>query len=331
MRTRVLLPFAACAALAATCRHDPPPAPAPPRPASELAPAGLGERAYEHVAALVALGPRHPGSPGWAQAVDYIAAELRELGLEPKRDRWTDPAENLAFENISAVIPGRSPDRILIGCHHDTKKTEGHPTPEHNFHFVGANDSASGVGLLLALAAELRGKDRDATIEVVFFDGEESLDWAWNQGKRALFGSRRFLANEREAELLGRGRGKLRAMVLLDMVGAKSLQIDEETNSDPELVGLVRAAATRLGVGSYFFARRIAVSDDHLPFVQAGIPAIDLIDIADNPQWHTPQDTLEHISAESLQIVGAVVLEVLPDIERRYVPAPGTLQVPRGR
>ena len=104
--------------------------------------------------------------------------------------------------------------RILC-CHHDTKCTTGHPQKEHNFHFVGANDGASGVALLLALAPVLKATEREATIDLVFFDGEESLDWNWNEAARALFGSKRFVA-QLQAEALQPDASRVRAMVLLD-------------------------------------------------------------------------------------------------------------------
>ena len=332
-RTR-LLPAAALVlclgATAATCgRFDqepkpaPKPASAPAGPALEPVPApdDLGARAYRHAEQLVSYGPRHPGSAGWSKAIAYIAAELREAGLEPSRDRWTDPVEKITFENVSAVIPGRQPERIVIGAHHDTKKTEGHPDPAHNYPFVGANDSGSGVGLLLALARHLAKHPHRATVEVVFFDGEESIPYKWDKS-RALFGSRRYVRKNTGAptNAVEPVRGAIAAFVLLDMVGAEDLQIDDESNSDPTLKDIFRRAAHATGHAAYFFVQPQTVSDDHLPFLDAGIPAIDLIDLADNPQWHTKDDTLEHLSPKSMQIVGEVVLTALPEIERVFVP-----------
>jgi hypothetical protein len=290
------------------------------------APDDLGMRAYEHVVRLVGFGQRYTGSPGWAKGVDYIAWTLQQTtGRTPVRDRWIDPMHGIEFENVSLTLPGKSPHRLLLACHHDTKKCEGHPDPAHNFYFVGANDSGSGVGLLLALAEHLAREPHEATIELVFFDGEECLDFKWDESK-ALFGSRRYVARERAREQ--EARGKIRAMVLLDMVGAKELSIDEDTNSDPELRRIFRAAARASGHERWFFARQQPARDDHVPFLDAGIPAIDLIDLADNPQWHTANDTLEHVSARSLQIVGEVVLTALPAIELAYFP-PERLDLPR--
>lgn len=315
---RSIIPLLLLATTAATCGMDPSPLMLTPRPT----PPDLGTKAYVHVEKLVSFGARDTGSPGWRQAVDYMVQTLRGHGLQPVVDRWYDAQEDLTFENVIVTLPGRVQDRIVIGCHHDTKKTHGHDNPDHNFAFVGANDSGSGVGLLLALAELLASqKELDATYELVFFDGEESRTWHWNEGERALFGSRRYVRSQREAALLGTGRGTIRAFILLDMVGAKDLQIDDELNSDPGLKKIIAASAAACGHQQYFFKKSLHVSDDHLPFLEVGIPAIDLIDLADNPQWHTPDDTLEHISAESMQIVGEVVFTALPEVERQFVPA----------
>jgi hypothetical protein len=297
------------------------------------APDDLGVTAYAHVAELVGFGPRYTGSPGWQRSVDYIARTLRETtGIEPVRDRWTDPEHGVEFENIHLTIPGASRDHILLACHHDTKRCEGHEDPEHNFPFVGANDSGSGVGLLLALAEELARQSRKqrprATIEIAFFDGEECLEFDWDETV-ALFGSRRVAARERTRRNQPE-QSRVRAMILLDMVGARDLQIDDETNSDRELHDIFAAAARTCGHQKIFFQHRMAIRDDHMPFVEAGIPAIDLIDLIDNPQWHTADDTLEHIAPESLQIVGEVVLTALPAIEDLHFPGPGRLQLPTG-
>ncbi len=295
------------------------------------APADLGQQAFAHVEKLVAMGPRHAGTKGWQKSVDYIAAELARLGLAVQRDRWTEPDERVEFENLVATLPGSSRDRILIACHHDTKRCTGHADAARNFEFVGANDSGSGVGLLLALAAVLRTRQHAATYELAFFDGEESQTWEWEGGKRALFGSRRYVAEMQRKEQEASSEGPVRALVLLDMVGAKSLQIDDDSNSDQELKQVFAAAAKACGHERYFFVHKQTVSDDHLPFVDAGIRAIDLIDIADNPEWHTKDDVLERMSAASLQIVGEVVLTALPELERRHVRLPVQLPRPESR
>lgn len=296
----------------------------PPRPVQALqpvaAPEQLGQVAFAHVERLVAMGPRHVGKPGHGAQLDYICQQLEAAGLQPERDTWTDDKEQVAFTNVSATIAGELPQRIVIGCHHDTKCTEGHRDEAHNFAFVGANDGGSGVGLLLALAPVLRQQKPKATIQLLFLDGEESLDWDWNDGARALFGSRRFVRRYRDARILGE-QDRIAAFVLLDLVGRKDLHIQEESKSTPELLDLVWSAAVATGHQQHFFRKRAAASDDHVPFLDAGVPAVDLIDLEDNPHWHQPTDTLANMSPRSLQIVGEVVLTMLPAIERLYLPA----------
>lgn len=285
------------------------------------APAGVGEAAMDHVRAIVAFGPRHPGAPpapGWTQQIEYIAAELQRQGLQLQRDTWTDRKERITFTNLAARIAGRRDERIVLACHHDTKCTQGHADPRHNFHFVGANDGASAVGLLLALIPTLKARSNEATIELVFFDGEESLDWAWNDGERALFGSRRYVQRHRDAELRG-DSPRIAAVIVLDMVGRKDLHIQEELHSTVALRELVYAAALGCGHERHFFQRAEAASDDHKPFLDVGIPAVDLIDLNGNPYWHTKDDTVENMSSHSLQIVADVVLTLLPAVEAKYL------------
>ncbi len=164
----------------------------------------------------------------------------------------------------------------------------------------------------------LQQQEREATIELVFFDGEESLDWAWNEGARALFGSKRFVKRHRDALLLG-GESRIAALILLDMVGRTDLHIQEELYSTERLRTIVWSAAVACGHQRHFYQRAEAASDDHKPFLDVGIPAVDLIDLNGNPHWHKPTDTIEHMSAQSLQITADVVLTMLPEVERVYV------------
>lgn len=299
--------------LLAGCQDSPAPLPEP-LPEAPPCPQDLGTTAYRHVAQVVGFGARDPGSPGANQQRDYIATALRDAGLSVSIDTWTDRRERLVFHNVIGSLAGRRAERIVIGCHHDTKCCAGHPDPSHNFAFVGANDGGSGVGLALALARALAASPREFSYEFVFFDGEESREFRWNPA-RALFGSRRYVAREREP---GRGRhftAPIRAMLLLDMVGARDLQLDDDSNSDPGLKRVLAAAAAKVGLSRIAFQQRNTVTDDHLPFLDAGIPAAVLIDLHDNPQWHTPNDTLDHLSADSLQRVGELVWSALPGIE----------------
>lgn len=286
------------------------------------APADLGQQAFAHVKTVVGFGAREPGTEGWARQLDYIATELKKCGLQPVRDRWTDALVKVTFENISATLPGAMPERIVIACHHDTKRTHGHADAARNFPFVGANDGGSGVGLMLALIKELQTKQHRATLQFVFFDGEESLDWDWNDD-RSLFGARRFVKAHRDNLLLGK-ESRVLALVLLDMVGRKDLLIDEEERSTAELLEITWSAAVACGHQARFFKHRWKIKDDHVPFLDAGIPSVDLIDLKENRHWHTATDVLENMAPESLQLVGEVVLTMLPEVEREYLPAPRT-------
>ena len=285
--------------------------------AAVKAPENLGQRAYVHVEKLVGFGERYTGSPGWKKAVAYISKELSQMGLKPRHDTWTNPVEKLQFTNISVTLPGTSQDKIVIGCHHDTKNCSGHANPEDNFRFVGANDSGSGVGLLLEIVRSLKDRERAATYEIVFFDGEESLPFKWDI-TRALFGSKRYVRRYQQARLDDEKSPAIRAFVLLDMIGARDLQIDDDENSDKELKDIFFAAAETAGHEKYFYEHSLAVVDDHNPFVKAQIRSIDLIDLEDNDHWHTADDTLDELSAESMQIVGEVVLTALPALETKY-------------
>ncbi len=282
------------------------------------APADLGELAFAHVRTLVDFGPRNPGTPGWSKQLEYIEQTLTAAGLEVRRDTWTDRKELITFTNLAATIPGKKKERIVLACHHDTKCTTGHKDPAHNFHFVGANDGASAVALLLALAPVLMATPREATIELVFFDGEESLDWTWNEAARALFGSKRFVKKHRDALLLGE-EARIEALVLLDMVGRTDLHIQDELYSTRQLRGVLWSAAVACGHQAHVMQRAEAASDDHKPFLDVGIPSVDLIDLNGNVHWHTKTDTIENMSPRSLQITADIVLTMLPEVERLYV------------
>jgi Zn-dependent M28 family amino/carboxypeptidase len=206
--------------------------------------------------------------------------------------------------NLIVRLPGRRSDRILIGGHYDTKLFK-------NQVFVGASDGGSSAAFLLELARALKDRPREFTVEVVWFDGEEALvDWDHPSGTDNTYGSRFYVQTARQANALT----SIAAMVLVDMIGDRDLRIRRETQSTAWLTNLIWTAARRLNHQSVFIDETTLVADDHLPFLAAGVPAVDIIDL-DYPQWHTPDDTLEHVSARSLQVVGDVLLAALPDIE----------------
>ena len=161
----------------------------------------------------------------------------------------------------------------------------------------------------------LKDRPREFTIELVWFDGEEAvIDWDHPSGTDNTYGSRYYVQAARDANALR----SLAAMVLVDMIGDRDLRIRRETQSTAWLTSLIWAAARRVNHQSVFIDETTLVADDHLPFLAAGVPAVDIIDL-DYPQWHTPDDTLQHVSARSLQVVGDVLLAALPDIEAHLI------------
>lgn len=273
-------------------------------PSAAGAPPLDGQRAFRHVAALVAFGPRDPGSPGIRKAQRYIIKTLKGYGLQVREQDFTasTPLGQIPMKNIIGVLPGTRPGIIAIASHYDTKRYE-------RFRFVGANDGGSSTGLLLELARSLSRRNKGYTIWFVFFDGEEALV-SWNQ-RDSLYGSRYMVK-----ELSAQGRLKeIKALILLDMVGDRDLDVRRARSSTRWLTQVVWSTARKLGLGNYFPDEDIEVEDDHTPFVMAGVAAIDLIDFNYGTFWHTAADTLDKVSAASLKRVGTVLLESLPAIE----------------
>jgi Zn-dependent M28 family amino/carboxypeptidase len=205
--------------------------------------------------------------------------------------------------NIIATLSGQRPERIVIGSHFDTKLFKA-------FRFVGASDGASSTAALLELARVLKDRPRPFTIELLFLDGEEAvIEWSATD---STYGSRYYVQNARTAGTLA----GIKAFILLDMIGDKELTIRREQNSTRWLTDIVWSTARRLGHDRQFLAESTPVEDDHLPFLEAGVAAVDIIDL-DYTAWHTAADTLENVSQRSVQIVGEVVLAALPEIEQR--------------
>jgi hypothetical protein len=305
---------AACADVGSSAGAGPPasaraPAAADPgTPAPGQAPAAAGRfdgaRAWEHLRRQVDLGPRPAGSPAAVETRRYIVAELQALGIDARQQAFLarTPIGEISMANVIATIPGRRPDRIALASHFDTKRATA-------FRFVGANDGASSTAALLELARVLKGRQNELTIDLLFLDGEEATNWEW-RGDDNTYGSRHYVDVARRAGTLS----GLRALILLDMIGDRHLTIRRDSNSTPWLVDILWAAAARLGHRDVFSDEITTIDDDHVPFLRAGVPAVDVIDL-DNPTWHTADDTLDNVSARSLQIVGDVVLASLPDIE----------------
>ncbi|MBI2441196.1 MAG: M28 family peptidase [Lentisphaerae bacterium] len=273
------------------------------------------ENALAEARALVVFSPREAGTPGARAAAGHLLKRLQTIGIQASLEAFTDdtPAGPTTFWNVMGTIPaagGKSAaaDWIFLGSHFDTKSgiSPG---------FQGANDSASSSGLLLELARVLQAAGPlRLNIGIAFFDGEECRrNYAANDG---LHGS----SQAARALVLNRKAGKVRAVIILDMVGDKDLSITIPRNCTPDLAARAFRAAEEEKVRDKFALMAGALLDDHVPFLEAGLPAVDLIDFefgslpGKNDYWHTAQDTLDKLSAESLGITGRVVLRMLNDL-----------------
>ncbi len=212
------------------------------------------------------------------------------------------PLGAIEMVNLSYVIPGRpGADRILLVAHYDSKRFVG-------FDFVGANDSASAVALLLALIPDLKAQSFPFDVQTVFVDGEEALvQWSLAD---SLYGSRRLAAT------LTGGKA-VRGAIVLDMIGDRDLKLIRESRSDQAFQVHLQEAAAELGLERLLDSRTQAVDDDHMPLIEAGVPTLHLMDFSfggnssPGTYWHTEQDTVDKVSAGSLSAVGELVLGVL--------------------
>jgi len=272
-----------------------------------------GTRALADVRKLVAIGPRVAGTPGAAKARDYITDQLKAAGLAVQEQAFdaSTPRGSVHMINLLAVIPGIPPpeapsqvpvQRIIVAGHYDTKLFK-------EFTFVGANDGGSSAALLIELARALKPRTLPMDVELLFLDGEEAVgEW---QGSDHTYGSRYYVQAAKKAG----GLKTIGALVLVDMIGDKDLRIMKEANSTPWLTESVWGAASRLGRRE-FVGETTTIEDDHLEFLEEGVPAVDIIDL-DYPAWHRADDTLDKLSAASLQSVGDVVVAALGDIAAR--------------
>ena len=280
---------------------------------SALAAAGAdfsGASAMKFTRDATAFGPRPPGSDANHNLQAYILSQLKLDGCEVIEDTFKPktPQGEIAMKNIIAKFPGKSGRAIVITGHFDTKYF---PTPRK---FVGANDGGSSTGLLLELARTLAHQPRTDDVYLVWFDGEEAIREEW-AGTDNLYGSRHLADRWRQDKTLGR----IKALINVDMIGDKSLNIKQETNSDRRVRQLIWSTAAELGYKAYFINETIAEEDDHAPFLKLGVPAVDLIDFDYGPgnrYWHTDDDTIDKLSAQSLETVGLVVTEVIHRLER---------------
>ena len=273
-----------------------------------------GDRALEITREFVTIGPRWCLSPGHVKAEAFLRNEFRHDQLEEDTFTANTPIGPVPMRNFIVRFPGKKDGVIVLTTHYETNY------PLRNIGFVGANDGGSTTGLLIEIANELRGKVLDGySVWLVFFDGEEAIE-RW-QGTDNTYGSRHLAAKWGQDGTLKR----IKAYMLADMLGDKDLNVQKESQSTPWLINLVAEAARITGHAKYFFQTEGAVSDDHLPFVQRGVPSIDVIDIDYGPHTqelpdgyhHTAQDTMDKISAKSLTVAGDVFLESIKLIDQR--------------
>jgi glutaminyl-peptide cyclotransferase len=262
-------------------------------------------RAWTDLRELVAIGPRPAGSPAIEQARKYMKGQLAAAHVPVVDQAWDDetPLGKVRMVNLIATIPGARKDRVIVAGHYDTKLFR-------EFRFVGASDGGSSAAFLLELARVLKDRRNPLTIELLFLDGEEAVvEW---KGTDHTYGSRHYVEAARKDGSLASAK----ALILIDMIGDRDLRIRRDRNSTPWLTNVIWDAARRRQLENTFVAEETTIEDDHLPFVQAGVPSVDVIDLEYEP-WHTAKDTLDAVSARSLQTVGDVVLAALPQIEAR--------------
>lgn len=265
-----------------------------------------GKQALEYTRQATALGPRPSGSAANKKLQALIVQQLKANGWAVVEDAFTarTPDGVVQMKNIIAHRPGLSGRAVAVTGHFDTKKFP--------FPFVGANDGGSSTGLVLELARCLKDVSLRNDVYLVFFDGEEAVrEWSDTD---SLYGSRHLA--DRWAK--DGTNAKLKALINVDMIGDKDLLLVHEEYSVGSLRELVWDTGHRLGYGKHLADDPEAVQDDHVPFLKKGVPALDLIDFTYGPNqayWHTEKDTMDKLSAESLQIVGSLVVATLKRLE----------------
>jgi glutaminyl-peptide cyclotransferase len=270
-----------------------------------------GAQAYAQVAKLVSFGPRPPASDAIHRTQDYIHSQLAGFGCAVDDDKFNaqTPIGDVPMENIVAKVPGTGQGIILLMTHYDTLRLDN---------FVGAEDGGSSTGLMLEMARVLcGGKPQPNAVWIAFLDGEEAqmvqdgvAQWS---DADSVYGSRELAARMAVSGDLK----KVRAVILADMIGQYDLQIERDSNSTPALTDLVWRTAARLGYGKLFVDSKTSVEDDHGPFLKRGVPSVDIIDLNGYSYWHTPQDTLDKVSAASLAAVGHVILETVDQLRKK--------------
>ncbi len=267
------------------------------------------KRAFQYTREVTAFGERYMGNENHKKLERYILDHLK--GDQVEDDAFTADTEEGKFpvRNIIAKFPGKKDGIIAILGHYDTNY------PLRNTGYVGANDGGSSTAILLEFANQLRGKTRDGySVWLVWTDGEEAVK-TWT-ATDSLYGTRHLAEKwEKDGTLK-----KIKALMVMDMIGDADLDIQRDTNSTPWLLDLIYQAAEREGYQSHFYALQGPMEDDHIPFVKRGVPSADVIDLDygyNNVFHHTPQDTMDKLSPKSLEIVGNTILETIRLLDQR--------------
>jgi Zn-dependent M28 family amino/carboxypeptidase len=266
-----------------------------------------GATALVNTRRAVEFGERPSGSENITKLREWIASRLKPLGGELSSDSFIGqtPVGPIPMVNLILKFPGKSGRAIAITGHYDTKRIP-------MVHFVGANDAGSSTGFLIELARVLSATKHQDDIYVVFFDGEEAVA-KWTEAD-SLYGSRHLAAKWATDGTLSR----IRALINVDMIGDKGLDIANDANSSQSLRAMVQKIAAKLEYSKYFRQDASGIDDDHKPFTDSGVNAIDIIDLDYGPNgtyWHTAEDTMDKLSAHSFQVVGDVVLELIRELE----------------
>ncbi len=288
----------------------------PPAPANEALPpektGGFdGQRAYQQVAKQLSFGPRPTGSPAIAKLQEYLESELKSYGCSVETDSFSadTPIGRLPMKNFLVKIPGQKPGIILLGTHYDTKRIPN---------FVGADDAGSSTGVMLEIARLLCAQKEVGkyAVWIAFFDAEEAVNLEW-QDPDNCYGSRQMAA-----QLAASGDlPKVKAFILADIVGGRKPHFRKDPGSTKWLVALVWGVSTKLGYADVFVGEPGGPGgDDHYSFTRRNVPAVDIIDLDtanDVPYWHTPEDTLDKISARTLGIVGHTILASVTELQHK--------------
>lgn len=267
------------------------------------------KRAFEYTRQVTAFGPRYIGSENHKKLERYILDHLKGDQIEDEAFTAETIEGKFPIRNIVAKFPGTKDGIIVIMGHYDTVY------PLRNSGFVGANDGGSSTAILLEFANQLRGKKRDGySVWLVWTDGEEAVR-KWSDTD-SVYGARHLAEKwEKDGTLK-----KIKALMVMDMIGDADLDITRNTKGAAWLLDLIYSAAEREGYQSHFFAQEGPDEDDHIPFFNRGVPSADIIDFDygyNNVFWHSPQDTMDKLSPKSFQIVGDTILETIQLLDQR--------------